>query len=229
MKSYLSASAVWDFVQKNKQRLEHEMAMIAENEDTGYSVCVTVESGICKVVAFRGELQVYSEGCVDAEDCRDVCVNAVFRYLIPYTESIDKLSFFDDDEPGKKPDDDGPPTLNDEDFVIVGDNEPDFEKLMDACHDEVEVTEKNRKDLEDVISLRDDDLVQATRDYLDVLLEEPAILETEEGEKLMQDFLDAVQLYLADLGHYVWAPAIFRGDNGDILIPYPAELSVSIM
>ena len=229
MKSYLSASAVWPFVQKNKQKLETNMAMIAENEETGYSVCVTVESGICKVVAFRGELQVYSEGCVDANDCREVCLNAIFRYLIPVTESIDKLSIFDEEEPKEE----AVVEIEMEDLNDAGlsfeDDDQDFERIMDACHEEVEVTEKNRKDLEDVVSLRDDDLIQATRDYLDVLLEQPTLLETEDGEKLMQDFLDAVQLYLADLGHFVWAPVILPGDDGDILVPYPAENAVSIM
>lgn len=80
---YLSPKAAWDFIEKNRGRLEKESVLIAQRED-GTEVFLTGDYGECWVfVDYMGN-ELYSEEICSQHDC-EATIRKVYKHhlLIP--------------------------------------------------------------------------------------------------------------------------------------------------
>lgn len=215
---YVKAVDLPDFVWENFDRLLKKEAVVAENTDTGYEVRVRSDPVVDGRVLFRvlrnGEC-VQEEDAIGEDEVFDTYRMLNLQYLFPVTVT----------EPANPLDlEASAPAADDEDDQ---EDEPDFSQLMEDCHEHMDLSDasKDRVDLiKDVITLRDDDLLQATRDYMEVLAEEELIpLPSKEEDKLLSDLLEHILIYLSVRhGISVWRPTIYEGDQGGLYLdPYP--------
>lgn len=89
-KIYVKPEDVWEFSIKNKEKLRHEMAMIAENEYTGYSVYLDREGAYPSVIVCNDkEETVYDELCVSGADCEGTVEKVYAKYIDDVEDSAD--------------------------------------------------------------------------------------------------------------------------------------------
>ena len=95
---YIPADEVWSFFQKNKDRLEKEMVVIAENDDTDYAVYLTEDYGYPTFFVCKGDAEPeYEEGAISEDDCLKTARKCYSQYLFPVTVCSRK-SFQEDDD-----------------------------------------------------------------------------------------------------------------------------------
>lgn len=141
---HLQPADAWQFYQKNKKRLAGEMVIVAENDDTGYSVCMTEEevatnARVPYFNVYREEEKVYAEGAISEKDCVKTLRDIYLKYLFPVVEVS---------KPKKE---ESPP-------------KDDFGQEYDPF------VEEKEQEFEDIIYQRDDALFHAMSDFLQVVL-----------------------------------------------------------
>lgn len=83
---HIEPENIWEFFQKNKKRLKKEMVLIAENEETEYSLYLTEEDGLPLFSVCKGDDEPeYEEGAVNEKDCTDTAKQCCVKYLLPVT------------------------------------------------------------------------------------------------------------------------------------------------
>ncbi len=87
--SYIEPKHIWPFFQRNKQRLQTEQVLIAENEKTEYSLYLTAEEGLPTFLVYHcNDTEcVHKEGAVDEQDCFDTVTKCCAEYLLPSASS----------------------------------------------------------------------------------------------------------------------------------------------
>lgn len=92
-RGYVLPEKVWELFDKNESRLNGKIVEIAENTDTGYSLCVTIERGTRLVQVYRnGELEK-EDVVVNRSDCTDVVCFMIDTFMIPlgdYAPSVEE-------------------------------------------------------------------------------------------------------------------------------------------
>jgi len=211
---YVKTADLYDFIWDHHDKLIRKEAVIAENKDTGYEIRVSADPAandraIFRV--FRQGKEVQTEDAIGEDEVFDTYRMLNLQYLFPVTvvEPEDPLGLLTSgmkDEP---------------------DDEPDFNKLMEECHEWIDLTEEPDSKVElikDAIALREDDLVQATRDFMEVLAEDDLVpLNAKEEDELLREVLEHVLIYLSVKHNIsVWRPDIYTKENGEqYLDPYP--------
>ena len=77
----VQSSGVWDYFQKNRQKLKTHMHQIARELDYGIEIFVTEESGCPSIVVTADDSQIYEEVVVDEKDCEETVAKVYNRYL----------------------------------------------------------------------------------------------------------------------------------------------------
>lgn len=237
VKIHVPAEKSWEFFVKNKPMLEKEQAIIAENDETEYSVCMTVEFGLPQFNVYKGDREVEHEGAVDPEDCRDTAQRLFVKHLFPVTVVDDKaiprgqqlhISEIDDDA-WEYP---APQGMNTdaadfaEDFDPLQfdprDEEEDFEELWGELHEEISMPWEevdDQKLVDDVMYIRDDEIQQKTEDLLE------AILETDGdpiNPDMLQDVIEHMMMYISAVHHEcIWYPTTVKKDGVELFQTYP--------
>lgn len=79
---YVKPEQMWEFFQKNEERLLHEMVLVAEDDDTGGSVYLSKEDDEpVLTVWIGGDSPEYEEIIVDEEDCEETTRWLYSKYL----------------------------------------------------------------------------------------------------------------------------------------------------
>ncbi len=99
---YIPADDVWSFFQSNIDRLKEEMVIIAENEDTEYTVYLTEDKGYPSFAVCKGDSKPeYEEGAISETDCTETAKRCFVRYLFPVVVNYEKgypKGVWDDDD-----------------------------------------------------------------------------------------------------------------------------------
>lgn len=140
---YLEAKDVWEYANKNRTELSKKMALIAENEERGYQIYLTIEEhGYPFISVFYtadDETPVEEEPVVTAVDCQ----NAVERLYRKYLYTPQKII-----------------TGGDEDMIPT----------LSKSEEEI-MTALSRAEAEDEIEDRENALYGAFMDFMSVVLE----------------------------------------------------------
>lgn len=221
---YVGAVDLPDFIFENYERLLHKEAVIAENKETKCEIRVKsnpIDSEMAIFRVFKDGKVVMTEDAIGEEDIHSTYKMLNLQYIFPVTvsEPEDPFTGLDDDDtrglqqtisPDDEPDDD-----------------PDFGELVEECHEHLDLSEASKDKIgmvSDVITIREDDLIQATRDYLEALTEDDLLsLDDEEEDELISSVLEHILIFLSvKHGISVWRPSIYEGDNGSLYLdPFP--------
>lgn len=91
VKIYVPTGDVWSFFQSNIERLQNEMVVIAENDDTEYAVYLTEDKGYPSFSVCKGEGKAeYEEGAISEHDCEDTAKRCYVKYLLPVVVTNEK-------------------------------------------------------------------------------------------------------------------------------------------
>lgn len=168
---HLKPTQVWPFFEENKARLAQEMVAIAENEDTEYSVYLTEENDCPLLSVYKEDKKLYEEPAVSEKDCETTAKQIYLKYLFPVVINTPQYSFDDDNSPEE-----------DEDRLEFYSDEDELQNCEDAIYE------------------REDELVFAMQDFLEVLLNcknQEQIAELY-GEDIVENLLDEFCQFLAD-------------------------------
>lgn len=177
----VEARDVWDYAQKYKERLRTSMHEIASNSDFGIVIYITIAEGKDRpeiVVSADGD-EVYFEGVISAEDCRETVDRIYDKYLTSTVISI--LSGDSDDE---AEDDYSQFAL--EDQIAAREAELDdalYMFLGTVCDDE-SCASLDEEMIEDV---KEHFLEYLARKW-DLLIRRPMFLEDEDGEDFFEEY-----------------------------------------
>lgn len=194
VKIHVPADEVWSFFQKNKDRLSEEMVLIAENEETEYSLYLTEEDGLPLFSMCKGDDEPeYEEGAINEKDCADTAKQCCVKYLMPVIVNSSKGygGVWNEEE------DDIPFSYRDEQEEIIENREWE---LLFAMADFI-------------ITATKDNTCSDGSDYIDTY-----------GADLVQEILDEVLQKLAEeYGLSIYRPMMVNDDEtgGDMLIEYP--------
>ena len=83
IKIHVNPGDVWDFFDKNLARLAKEMVLIAENEDTDYSIYLTEDQNYPLLSVYKNDLKLYEEGVISRTDCEKTTKGLYTKYLFP--------------------------------------------------------------------------------------------------------------------------------------------------
>lgn len=99
---HIEPESIWNFFQNNQNRLKKEMVLIAENEETEYSLYLTEENGLPMFSVCKGDDEPeYEEGAINEKDCIDTAKQCCVKYLMPVTVRSAKKyggSWYEDNE-----------------------------------------------------------------------------------------------------------------------------------
>ena len=171
---HLQPAYAWQFYQKNKVRLANEMVVIAENEDTGYSVCMTEEKvankGVPYFNVYREEEKVYAEGAISEKDCVKTLRDIYLKYLFPVVE-------------------------------VSGGKKVESKKVDDLGQEYDPFIEEKEQEFEDIIYQRDDALFHAMSDFLQVVLccDDHDELVKEYSAEMISEAVEDFCNYMADI------------------------------
>lgn len=240
-KIYVPAAKTWSFFSRNKDKLASSQALIADNDETNYSVCMTVENDIPMFTVFKGDQKIESEGAVDEDDCRDTAQRLFVKHLFPVTVVDEKaiphgeqLHISEiDKEAWEYPEPQGRQTLyfpdfpEDDEFDLRGldvEEEDDAWAIWKQLHEQISVPLEeldDPKSAEDVIYVRSDDVQQQVADLLDTLTEGDG---AQVEDDLVDDVTQHLLQYLAVVHKLpIWYPMITQDvDTGtEMLETYP--------
>lgn len=251
VKIHVPASKAWEFFVKNKPMLEKEQAIIAENDETEYAVCMTVELGMPQFNVFKGDRQIEQEGAVDAEDCRDTAQRLFIKHLFPVTVVDEKaiphgeqlhISEIDDDaweyprpqgtrDPFENLDIDLDPlefgTDPSGDFALDpledDDEDEDFNEYWSELHEEISIPWDEVPDQKLA-----DDIMYIRYDEIQQKTEDllETILETggdPVNQAMLEDVIEHLLQYLSAVHHEcIWYPTTVDGEDGvELFETYP--------
>ena len=138
---FVPANEVWTFFQGNRNRLEREQVVIAENNNTNYTICLTEEEGFPLFIVSRGESKEYEEDSINEQDCIETAKRCYKTYLFPVT--ICETDDSEDDE-------------EEEDFLIQQEQEDAIyerdDQLTFAVSDFLQVVLQEGQDGADILS-----------------------------------------------------------------------------
>lgn len=194
---YLKADEVWGFFQDNKDRMKTEQVLVAENTDTKYEIYLTDFAGYPQFRVFRGNIELHTESCIDKADTEYVAKWLYVKYLFPIGANTSKQ-------------------------YGQSNTTAETKKKEESKKSNTKKSEST-KALEDIISEREDELTQATEEFLEVVLEYYGAIEDFYGEGLIEEVLDSVCQQLAnDWGISVRRPFCYEDDDGEtIYLEYP--------
>jgi len=95
---HLRPAEVWPFYLKNRERLNKEMVIIAENTDTEYAVYLTDYCGQPQFLVCKGDEEPEYKELADITDCGDIAMKFYTNYLFPVTVTNDKYPLDDEFE-----------------------------------------------------------------------------------------------------------------------------------
>lgn len=220
---YVGAVDLPDFIFENYERLLRKEAVIAENKETKCEIRIRSNPIDSEMAIFRvlkdGKV-VMTEDAIGEDDIYNTYKMLNLQYLFPVTvsEPEDPLTGLDDDDTQD---------LKQTPSLDESDDDPDFGELVEECHEHLDLSgaSKDKIDMvDDVIAIREDDLIQATRDYLEAIAEDDLVhLCIEEENELISSILEHTLIYLSvKHGISVWRPSIYEGDNGSLYLdPFP--------
>lgn len=96
-KGYVYPENVWEVFDKNKTRLLKEIVTIAENEDTGYSLAITIDGEERLVSLYRDGKKEKEEAVISKADCTDTVCYYIDQYLLPVYYYNDYKGIADDE------------------------------------------------------------------------------------------------------------------------------------
>lgn len=214
---YIKPDEVWRFFQQNREALRISEAIIAENKETGYVVCLTNEVGKPELTVYRNDHLVCNDGFYVSEDeCTDSCRMVIETFLYPLEEETDFPP--QDILPVPEPDE-TPPVSDPEDELPLPPADAEDEawsKTWDSYHDILSIPADGIEDfpgLSDVMYTRQDEVLMAMKDLLDVLMEGDARLY---DDAMADDLVHTLLIAIAeDYGYAVWYPTEYTdADTG---------------
>lgn len=79
---YVPVDEVWDFYERNKERLQEETPVVAENLNTGIQICLSDEdSYLCLIVYDDKDKPLYEEGILSERDSTETARRVYSQYL----------------------------------------------------------------------------------------------------------------------------------------------------
>lgn len=179
-KIYIATSRIWDHYCRNMNHLTDNEDMVAENKETGMSLCITREAFLPQLVLYtKGDRPIIWRPVRNSEECNTAAVYLITRYLVDneVPESPKVLHL-----PAQKVDEDDAEI---EDVPINVEDKP-VEQEDDISKDEDEEEQR----ILDTIYEREDELSNAVGDMLAVVLVENDCSAVTEAYG--QEFINAV-------------------------------------
>jgi len=184
VKIHLEPKATWAFFQKNHERMEDEMVVIAENDDTEYAIYITDNDNDERhnplLLVYKGDLKIFEEGVIDEDGCTETAKQLYLKYLFPVSVTYGKM-----DEMDEGVWDDTPYSTQDmEDAIYEREDELTF-----AMYDLLEIV--LGRTIDEIAGIHGKDFVQQVVDdfceYLAndhcVSIYRPTILPTDDGDE----------------------------------------------
>ncbi len=208
VKMYVTPDEIWEFFNKNREKLIDSKVVVAENVDTKYAVLLTdAYDGVANLIVERDEVKIYSSYEWDPDKCYRSYRQMVGNYLLPVIE--DDL---------KEP----PAKREFSDYDIPDDLPPDV-----SIGPEEQIDDDELHDMEDAQYEREDELFLATADYLSVVMNvgdgDGCAIVDAYGVQFVNEVTDHFLQYLADeWGADIYRPTLFDGETGEqMMIEYP--------
>lgn len=209
VKMYVTPDEIWEFFNKNQDKLHDSKVVVAENTDTRYAVLLTNDyDGVANLIVERNEERIYNNYEWSSGGCYSTYRQLIGKYLLPVTEDapqqVSTRKFSDYDIP-----DDLPPNVTTD--------------VEDGPDEELQ-------DMKDAQYEREDELFLATADYLSIVMNEgdgdgSSIIDMY-GAEFVNEVADHILEYLAaEQGIEIYRPTIFEGDDGEpLMIEYPYSI-----
>lgn len=193
---HVKPTEVWKFFDLNKSRLANEMVAIAENEETEHAVYLTEEKGLPLLSVYRDNQKLYEEGAVSEDDCTETAKKLYVKYLFPVViDASSKAATFD---------------------------KPKYNYGIDEDDD---LPDDTRQEREDEMYEREDALLQATYDFLEVFLStDRDDIDVFFGEDVIPDFIDNIcEMLATEYGVSVYRPMFITDPEtgSEIYTEYP--------
>lgn len=191
---YLQPEEVWEFYHKEKKRVEDELVIIAENIHTGYEVMITDDSGTLFVYVNRKNVTEHRDALVSPIDCKHTVRDIYIKYLFPvYVNSTKKKDA--------------------EDYIIPDEAEEYYESLED---------DESIVDIEDQIYEREDELLMAFKDFLEVVVGDyETVFEGDDDEQFKDMFEGIIETIALDYGYNIYRPMFIDVDGVEEFVEYP--------
>lgn len=189
---YLQPEEVWDFYHKEKQRVCDELVVIAENINTGYEVMITEESGTLFILVSRKNVTEHRDALVSSSDSKKTVREIYIKYLFPvYVNDIKRKDV--------------------EDYIIPDEAEEYYESLDD----------KSVVEIEDQIYEREDELLMAFKDFLEVVIGDYETVFEGDDEQFKDMFEDILEMIGLDYGYNIYRPMFIEADGEEVFVEYP--------
>ena len=87
LKMYVTPDEIWEFFNKNRDKLHDSKVVVAENTDTGYAVLLTNDyDGVANLIVERNEEHIYNNYEWEAYSCYKTYRSLIGTYLLPVVE-----------------------------------------------------------------------------------------------------------------------------------------------
>lgn len=220
---YIKPEKTWDFFCWNREKLKVSEAIIAENKDTDYTICITNEEDCPVFIIYKNEDVCVRQKVVSGQNCGYIVEYLYERFLYP----VDVVSGIPEPE-AKKPDepevpeepDDTPPA----DFPVYTPDDDEWDSLVNECREFLEIPSKILDDQDpyyEIMYVRQDEVDLAAKDFLRKFLEMEAI-----PHAMVDDFVWRTMEWAAEeYGISVWYPSEYTDtDTGsDYFVTYPCD------
>lgn len=179
----VEAKDVWAYFNSHKKELTQIMHQIARNEDCEVDIYLTEKNGTPNIVATHADLELYSERCLNPEDCRRT-VERIYNEYLDDTVINKVMQFYvgddDDEEELSK--------LEIEDMISERETELDA-AIVDFLTVVLEgYIDESTADFDDIC----DDLKEHFLEYIarkhDLPIRRPMYLEYEDGSEELEEY-----------------------------------------
>ena len=206
IKIYIEPEDVWGFYHANPERMEKEMVVIAENEETEYAVYVTDDEGCLTFLVYSGDEEIFDDYALEKIMCTETARGIYETYLYP-VEVYDKRYF---------------PDIYDNDTPPSSESQQDMEDIVYEREDELCLAMSDFletlliKAVYSASYVGGDDCLNAIdidEDYIEVISDE---------------ILDSLCRFLNKRYHIsVYRPRLIEKDNKEMLLEYPYDATES--
>lgn len=175
-KIHLKPENVWAFWEKNKERLQKEMVLVAQSDEN--KIYLSSENNLPYIYAYKGETLDGREGMVNRMDASDTAYSFYSKYLVKKSADAPPVSEEDDDEVEDEMD-----VIYEREDALAFAFRDFMQVVLEASEEEID-----EFSVEDMDSMLDSVLKVLSDTDHNLLIYRPTMMEDENGQEYVEEY-----------------------------------------